>query len=87
MGLAADWVERDLERGFAETVHPFLDAYCFGCHGAEKQKGKLDLRPYSTLETVANDYRRWEMVLENSRPRRCRPKKPKASPRRIRASV
>src|SRR6185503_11989332 len=54
--------ERELERGFAETVHPFLETYCFACHG-EKQKGKLDLRPYSTREAVAKDYRRWEAVL------------------------
>src|SRR5436190_4523093 len=56
--------ERDLDRGFAETVHPFLETYCFACHGEEKQKGKLDLRPYSTREAIAKNYRRWEVVLE-----------------------
>jgi hypothetical protein len=54
---------RELDRGFAETVRPFLETYCFGCHG-EKQKGKLDLRPYSSREAVVKDYRRWETVLE-----------------------
>src|SRR5262245_57884879 len=61
---AADRMERDLERRFADTVRPFLETHCFACHGAEKQKGKLDLRPYSTREAVARDYRRWETVLE-----------------------
>ena len=28
-------------------VHPFLETYCFACHGKEKQKGKLDLSSYS----------------------------------------
>src|SRR4026208_1881882 len=61
---AADRVERELERRFEDTVRPFLETYCFACHGEEKQKGKLDLRPYSTREAVAKDYRRWEVVLE-----------------------
>src|SRR5262245_47841815 len=56
--------ERDLDRAFAETVHPFLETYCFACHGEEKQKGKLDLRPYANRAAVAKDYRRWESVLE-----------------------
>jgi hypothetical protein len=62
-GNAADRSERELERGFTETVHPFLQTYCFDCHG-EKQKGKLDLRPYSTREAITKDYRRWQLVLE-----------------------
>jgi len=62
--VAADWSERELDRHFVETVRPFLETYCFACHGEEKQKGKLDLRPYSTRASVAKDYRRWEVVLE-----------------------
>ena len=61
---AADRSERELDRGFAETVHPFLETYCFACHGEEKQKGKLDLRPYSNREAVARGYRQWEVLLE-----------------------
>ncbi len=62
--MATDRVEKDLDRGFQETVHPFLETYCFGCHGAEKQKGKLDLRIYSSRQVIAKDYRAWETVLE-----------------------
>src|SRR6266850_4203513 len=62
--IAADRMERELERRFADTVQPFLENYCFGCHGKEKQKGKLDLRLYATREAVAKDYRRWEIVRE-----------------------
>src|SRR6476469_11104138 len=62
-GGASRTSERELDRNFGETVHPFLETYCFECHG-EKKKGKLDLRPYSTREAIAKDYRRWETVLE-----------------------
>jgi uncharacterized protein DUF1592/uncharacterized protein DUF1588/uncharacterized protein DUF1587/uncharacterized protein DUF1585/uncharacterized protein DUF1595/cytochrome c len=61
---AASGDPSDLELGhrFADTVHPFLENYCFSCHGKEKQKGKLDLSAYSTVEAVAGDLRRWETV-------------------------
>src|SRR6185503_14353591 len=62
--MAADGSERELDRSFVEVVRPFLETYCFDCHGEAKQKGKLDLRPYSTRASVAKDYRRWEVVLQ-----------------------
>ena len=61
---AADRAGAELERRFTDTVHPFLESYCFSCHGKEKQKGKLDLTPYVTAQAVARDYRRWEVVLD-----------------------
>ncbi|MSU35826.1 MAG: DUF1592 domain-containing protein [Pedosphaera sp.] len=54
----------DLERRFVRRVRPFLETYCFDCHNKEKQKGKLDLTVYSTPERVAQDYRRWDILLE-----------------------
>src|SRR4030095_3610883 len=59
---AVERTDRELERRFADTVHPFLETYCLACHGEEKQKGKLDLRPYSTMAAVAAGYRQWEVV-------------------------
>src|SRR5689334_36834 len=78
--MAADRMERDLDRSFAETVHPFLETYCFDCHGEVKQKGKLDLRLYSTRETIANDYRRWELVLEKLKAGEMPPEEAKRHP-------
>jgi hypothetical protein len=79
-GMAADRIERELDRSFAETVHPFLETYCMACHGEEKQKGKLDLRPYSTREAVAKDYRRWEVVLERLKAEEMPPEEAKQHP-------
>ncbi len=78
--VAGDRSERELERGFAETVHPFLETYCFTCHGAEKQKGKLDLRPYSTREAVAKGYRQWEVLLEKLKAEEMPPEEAKRHP-------
>ena len=77
---AADRVERELERDFAEKVHPFLETYCFSCHGETKQKGKLDLRLYSTRESVAKGYRQWEIVLERLKSREMPPEEARQHP-------
>src|SRR5262245_965182 len=54
----------DLDRQFRDTVQPFLQTYCCGCHGKEKPKPRLDLSAFPTADAVARDHRRWEAVLE-----------------------
>src|SRR5438445_11630044 len=78
--IASDADVRDLERRFADTVHPFLDTYCLGCHGKEKQKGKLDLSPYATVAAIAADYRRWETVLDKLKAEEMPPEEAKRHP-------
>jgi len=53
-----------LERGFQDTVHPFLKTYCTECHGGDKPKRDLNLGSYTNADAVAKDWRRWETVLE-----------------------
>ena len=60
---AADPTAADLDRRFADTVRPFLETYCLGCHGQMKPKGDLDLSAYSSVEAVAKGWRRWETVV------------------------
>jgi hypothetical protein len=55
---------KELERTLTETVRPFLATHCYGCHGAEKKKADIDLRPYTRLATVLRDQAQWEVVLE-----------------------
>jgi hypothetical protein len=56
--------ERELERGLGVTVRPFLEKHCNNCHGGEKPKADLDLRVYTSLETVVRDHTQWETLLE-----------------------
>ena len=78
---ASDRAQIELERRFTNTVHPFLETHCFACHGKEKQKGKLDLSTYSTVEAVAQDYRRWETVLEKLKSEEMPPEEAKQHPK------
>ncbi|HUG70719.1 MAG TPA: DUF1592 domain-containing protein [Pirellulaceae bacterium] len=61
---AAEPTAEDLSRRFAETIRPFLKSNCLACHGEERQEAKLDLSPYSSIESVSRAHQTWEAVLE-----------------------
>jgi len=52
-----------LEDRFGKDVRPFLETYCFECHGLGKRKGKLDLGAYSSAADAAADSGKWKTVL------------------------
>jgi hypothetical protein len=60
---AAGPADTDLKRGFTQTVQPFLNTYCTSCHGGARPAAQLDLRQYSTTESVVQDFPRWNRVL------------------------
>src|SRR5580698_1463888 len=66
-----------LETRFRETVRPFLETYCLGCHGKEKPKGDLDLSAYPSSDAVAKDLGNWERVLEHLEAKSMPPEKAK----------
>lgn len=72
--------EGGLDRVFSGTVRPFLETHCFACHGREKQKGKLDISHYAAVETVAQDLRRWEDVLDRLQGEEMPPEEAKSQP-------
>jgi len=63
MNAAAPATEVAVERGFTNTVQPFVAAYCTTCHSGEKAAGQLDLRSYTSVESVVHDYARWNRVI------------------------
>jgi mono/diheme cytochrome c family protein len=60
---AAAPADPEVERGFTQTVQPFLNTYCTSCHGGAKPAAQLDLRQYSTAASVVQDFSRWNRVL------------------------
>ena len=68
------------ERGFRETVQPFLKTYCTPCHSGDKPKAELDLSAFTSADAVAKDLRRWETVLEQLEGSRMPPGKAKEHP-------
>src|SRR5262245_57556370 len=74
-----------LERRFVTRVQPFLERYCFACHGAKKKKGGLDLSRDATAREVAKNARQWELVLQRlhaqEMPPESAPRRPKPDER------
>jgi Protein of unknown function (DUF1592)/Protein of unknown function (DUF1588)/Protein of unknown function (DUF1587)/Protein of unknown function (DUF1585)/Protein of unknown function (DUF1595)/Planctomycete cytochrome C len=56
--------EPALETRFDQTVRPFFQNNCHGCHGPEKPKGKLDLSAYSSVASIIKDHKVWVLVRE-----------------------
>lgn len=52
------------DREFTETVRPFLTTYCASCHTGEKAAAQLDLRQFTSAESVVQDYARWNRLRE-----------------------
>ncbi|HLW65593.1 MAG TPA: DUF1592 domain-containing protein [Gemmataceae bacterium] len=53
-----------LDQRFATQIHPFLERYCFTCHGSKKPKGDFDLTRYSSVSAIKANAKQWELVLE-----------------------
>src|SRR5262245_1685610 len=53
----------DTTPAFAQAVQPFVKTYCAGCHGGARPAAQLDLTQYGTVDSVVQDFSRWNRVL------------------------
>jgi hypothetical protein len=74
-----------LQDRFTTGVRPFLERYCFSCHGTKKQEGDLDLSRDATVTAIAKNPRQWQRVRERLQaaemPPEDAPRRPKADER------
>ena len=78
-GFAAEPARPVLERDFTQTVKPFIDKYCASCHSGKTPAAQLDLKAYTTLKSVVEDFGHWNLLMERIE-RREMPPKPMAEP-------
>ncbi|HYZ83168.1 MAG TPA: DUF1592 domain-containing protein [Bryobacteraceae bacterium] len=76
-----------LERGFEQTVRPFVQSYCMGCHSGPKPMAQFDLSPYTDMAAVVRDYGHWQHVLDRVSARQMPPKGVKQPPESDRKAV
>lgn len=62
--VAVDRLPQLLDARFHSTVHPFIATYCVTCHGGKKPKAELDLGAYASMDSIARDPRRWNLIRE-----------------------
>jgi hypothetical protein len=58
---------------FVRDIKPLLSTYCFKCHGAEKQKGDLNLSTIGNDEAAQHAGKIWRRVLDKLRVREMPP--------------
>jgi hypothetical protein len=61
---SADSTDGAVQREFEKTIRPFLTTYCFRCHGTNAPAAQFDMRPYSTIDAVVDDFARWRLMSE-----------------------
>ena len=61
---SADSTDSAVQREFQNTIRPFLTTYCLRCHGTNAPAAQFDMRPYTTIEAVVDDFARWRLMSE-----------------------
>lgn len=49
---------------FAESMQPFTQKYCLGCHSTAAKKGSLDLQRFRSAADVRRDVKVWQQTIE-----------------------
>jgi hypothetical protein len=53
-----------LQKQMDETVKPFVGKYCTGCHSGAQPTAQFDLKSYTTVDQVKEDFGRWSLLAE-----------------------
>jgi hypothetical protein len=77
---AAAAITPPLDRQFEQTVRPYVTKYCVGCHSGPSAAAQFDLKSYTTLSSVAQDFPRWEAVMGRLNAKEMPPKPMPAPP-------
>lgn len=60
--LAAD--SSDLQNRLDTVVRPFVGKYCVTCHSGPQPTGQFDLKAYTSMDQVKEDYPRWSLLAD-----------------------
>jgi cytochrome c553 len=66
---------------------PLLKEYCQGCHGPEKQKGKLRIDELPLAIETLRDAERWQKVLNQMNSGEMPPEEEKQPPKELKADL
>jgi len=78
---AVDQPAETLESQFTTQVKPFLENYCYQCHGATKPKAMLDLVKDATMPAIVKNIAHWEHVLTRVEAKEMPPEDTKKQPK------
>ena len=76
-----------LDRQFDQTIRPFVAKYCAGCHSGRTPAAQFDLKSYTTMDMVTDDFPRWTLVMERLTAKEMPPKPVPPPPEEARQQV
>ncbi len=80
LALSSSAAPVQLDGQLENTVRPFLNKYCVGCHSGKTPAAQFDLKAYPDLASVTREFPRWELVRSRLIAQDMPPKPMKAPP-------
>ena len=56
--------DAELQAQFETNVQPFVNKYCTGCHSGAQPTAQFDLKSYTKVEQVRDDFGRWSLLAD-----------------------
>ena len=53
-----------LQQQFDNSVRPFVGKYCVGCHSGTQPTAQFDLKSYTSVDQVKEDFPRWSLLAD-----------------------
>src|SRR5271156_2028821 len=53
-----------IDQQFQQTVRPFVGKYCVACHSGKMAPAQFDLKSYTSVDMVADDFARWALLAQ-----------------------
>jgi Protein of unknown function (DUF1592)/Protein of unknown function (DUF1588)/Protein of unknown function (DUF1587)/Protein of unknown function (DUF1595)/Protein of unknown function (DUF1585) len=69
-----------LDQQFQQTVRPFVGKYCVTCHSGKMAPAQFDLKSYTDVDMVADDFGRWALLAQRLKSQEMPPKPMPAPP-------
>jgi Protein of unknown function (DUF1592)/Protein of unknown function (DUF1588)/Protein of unknown function (DUF1587)/Protein of unknown function (DUF1595)/Protein of unknown function (DUF1585) len=63
-----------IDQQFEQTVKPFVGKYCVACHSGKMAPAQFDLKSYTNVDMVADDFARWALLAERLKNQEMPPK-------------
>jgi hypothetical protein len=54
----------DLQKQFDSNVKPFVGKYCVACHSGTQPTAQFDLKSYTSVDQVKEDFPRWSLLAD-----------------------
>ena len=63
-----------IDQQFQQTIKPFVGKYCVACHSGKMAPAQFDLKSYTSVDMVTDDFARWALLAERLKNQEMPPK-------------